>query len=262
VGLLRKASLWSYIMGIWELLSVILLMAAVVILVFPLMAMMSPMPPLGILATLYEALNSFMTAITVVLGITLLTTFIFGYYLFKVGGLYDVGSLKLAGVCSMIMALGFPLLIYGLYQFLAVLLTMLPTPPADAVTIILSSIGMLLLGAAVIGLFGFMFFIAFIIGTSGMKTRTGVGDFGTAMWLSIVGLFISFLFPIAIILFGSGLSKLSKLGTSRPTIRVASAEAPKVSTRRETVYCPYCGARVESDALFCQSCGSSLKKED
>ena len=262
MGLVRKASLWSYVMGIWELLSVIVLMGVILVLVFPLMSMMGPVPTPSIIASLYQMLDSFMLALVIVLGITVPITFVFGYYSYKVGSLYGVGSLKLAGFCSMIMALGYPVLIYGLYEFLGVLFSMLPSPPVNFTQVILGSLGLLLMGAAIVGLFGFIFFIAFIIGASGMKNRTGVGDFGTAMWLSIVGLFITFLFPIGVIIFGSGLSKLSKIGTTRPTGRAAPAEAPKATTRRETMYCPYCGAKVEPDALFCQSCGSSLKKED
>jgi hypothetical protein len=263
LGLLKKASLWSYIMGIWELLSVLVLMVAIFALAFPFMSMMGPSPdPTAIMAAIYQVLNSLMTAIVIVLVITLPITFVFGYYSYKVGGLYGLGSLKLAGFCSMIMALGYPLLIYGLYQLLNVVLLMLPFPPGNYLQIIIGSIGPLVMGALVVGLFGFIFFIAFIVGASGMKRKTGVADFGTAMWLSIVGLFISFLIPIALIIFGSGLSKLGKLSTSRPTGRAAPAEAARVPTRRETMYCPYCGAKVEPDALFCQSCGSSLKKED
>jgi hypothetical protein len=260
--LLRKASLWSYVLGIWAFLSVIVVMAAVFLMVFPLLSMMTPIPPPSIIPALYQMLNSFMIALVVVLGITVPIIFAFGYYSYKVGALYGVGSLKLAGACSMIAALGVPLIIYGLYQFLAVLLTMIPTPPPNIAEVILGSLGFLLMGVVVVGLFGFIFFIAFIIAASGMKTRTGIGDFNTAMWLSIVGLFISFLFPIAVIIFGSGLSKLSKLGATRLARGAAPVEATKVPTRRETVYCPYCGAKVEPDALFCQSCGSSLKKEE
>jgi hypothetical protein len=249
-------------MGIWELLSVIVLMAAVFIIIMPLLTMMGPIPTPGIIASLYQMLNSLMLALVVVLGITVPITFAFGYYSYKVGAVYDVGSLKLAGACNMIMALGYPLLIYGLYQFLGVLLIMLPSPPLNFAEVIIGSLGYLLMGAVVVVLFGFIFFIAFIIAASGMKTRTGIGDFNTAMWLSIVGLFISFLFPIAVIIFGSGLSKLSKLGATRPARGAAPTEAAKLPTRRETVYCPYCGAKVEPDALFCQSCGSSLKKEE
>jgi hypothetical protein len=260
--LLRKASLWSYVIGIWELLSVIVVLAAVFIMVMPLLTMMGPIPTPGIIALIYQALNSLMIALVVVLGITVPITFAFGYYCYKVGDLYDVGSLKLAGACNMITALGYPMLIYGLYQFLTMLFSMLPSPPPNFAEVIFGSLGFLLLGAGVVGLFGFVFFIAFIVAASGMKTRTGISDFGTAMWLSIVGLFIPFFFPIAVMIFGSGLSKLSKVGATRPARGAAPMEAAKVPTRRETVYCPYCGARVEPDALFCPSCGSSLKKEE
>lgn len=250
-------------MGGWQLLSVLVLLGIVFVMLYPILSLMTPGFTPSV-ALIYQILDSIITSITIVGAITIPITLFFGYYSYKAGQLCGVGTLKLAGFSSIIMALGYPMVVAGIYQLMSTLLSMMPTPPPNAYQIIMGSVGLLALGALIVGGFYLIFFFSFIIAASAMKNRTGINDFGTAMWLSIVGLFIPFIFPIGLLLFGSGLSKLARQGEPTPTGAAAPAApvAPaKAPVRRETMYCPYCGARVDPDAIFCQSCGSSLRKE-
>jgi hypothetical protein len=196
------------------------------------------------------------------MGITMLITIIFGYFLYKVGSQYDVGSLKVAGISAVIVSLGIPVVIYGLSQLLIVIVSIPSPPPLTITSYIFGAVYPLLLGAAVVGIFGLVFFISFLIGASGMKNRTGIEGFHTAMILGIVGIFVGITLPIGIIIFGSALSRLAREeGTEKTARSAAAGETATAPAKRGTMYCPYCGAKVESDALFCPSCGSSLKKE-
>lgn len=261
VGLLKRAATLSYISGVWDLVAGVVLVAAIIIAIGPFMSMMVP-PYTFSLAMLTQMFNSIMLAVSVVLGITVLITIIFGYFLYKVGSQYDVGSLKVAGISGIIVALGIPFVIYGLYQLLMALLS-IPTPPPLTITsYILGAVYPLILGAAVVAIFGLIFFISFLIGASGMKNKTGIEGFHTAMILGIVGIFVGITLPIGVIIFGSALNSLAREeGTEKTAKPAAAGETATAPTKRGTMYCPYCGAKVESDVLFCPSCGSSLKKE-
>ncbi len=227
----------------------------------PFMSMMVP-PYTFSIGMLTQMFNSIMLAVSVVIGITMPITIIFGYFLYKVGSQYDVGSLKVSGISGIIVALGIPVVIYGLYQLPMALLS-IPTPPPPTITsYILGALYPLLLGAAVVAIFGLIFFISFLIGASGMKNKTGIDGFHTAMILGIVGIFVGITLPIAVIIFGSALNRLAREeGTEKIAKPAAAGETATAPMKRGTMYCPYCGAKVESDVLFCPSCGSSLKKE-
>lgn len=259
VGLVKRAATWSYIMGVWELVSVVVLFAAIISLVFPLVSMS------GGISSLTQIFDSVILAVAIVLAITIPITMIFGYYMYKVGGQYDVGSLKVTGISAMIMGIGYPVALLGLYTFFNALtsIPLSPSPsPADIYSI-LGSLEWLILGAGVLAIFGLIFFISFIIGASGMKSRTSIDQFGSAMVLAIVGIFTGVTFPIGIILFGSALKKaVGQEGTEKIAKPGASQEVVRTPGRRGPTYCPYCGAKIEPDSLFCPSCGSSLKKEE
>lgn len=211
IGLLRKASLWICVAGIWQLLPVIGFM----ILVFGMLYTISNMIPIPI-----EALNSISNSyllVSTILWITIPITIILGYYSYKVGVLYGFSSLKLTGTCNIIMTLAYPVLFIGLSQFVQMLSSILPSPPVNYPQLMQGWIGLLLIGGVFVCFFGLISLIAFIFGSSTMKKNSGIGKFGKAMWLSIVGLLMWFLIPIAVAEFGSGLRKLSKPNTARPT---------------------------------------------
>lgn len=261
VGLLKRAATLSYISGTWDLVAGVVLVAAILLAIGPFLSMMVP-PYTFSLTMLTQMINSIMLAVTVVLGITMMITIIFGYFLYKVGSQYDVGSLKLAGISAIIISLAIPAVIYGLYQFVMVLVSMPIPPPITITSYILGALGPVLLGAAVMGIFYLVFFISFLIGASGMKNKTGIDGFHTAMILGIVAIFVVITLPIGIMIFGSALNKLAREeGTEKTAKPSAAGETATGPTKRGTMYCPYCGAKVESDSLFCPSCGSSLKKE-
>jgi len=247
-------------MGIWYFVAVILVMVSIYIVVLP---FISEMTGGGVpdVSQVFDMLRNLLLPVIVVAGLTIPISIMFGYFLYKVGKLYNMGSLQLSGISIIIVAIAVIPIIYGLYQLIGTIEHAGGLTEYQLYQAIMGSLGFLIMGAGLAAIFGLIFLIAFIIGTSGMKTATGIGDFGTAMWLTIVGLFISFLFPIGVILFGSGLSKLAKQGGERKVGAPAAEEGAKVPARRQGMYCPYCGAKVEADALFCPTCGSSLKKE-
>jgi hypothetical protein len=235
--------------------------ALVFISVFPFVSMMSPYSTFDP-TMIYQILNSIMFAVILVATITIGIMILYGYFIYKVGSQYDVGSLKLAGISNIIVALAVPVLIYGIYQFTIALLAIPIPPPIYITPYIIGALGPMLLGAAAVGIFGFISIISFLVGCSGMKNKTGIDGFHTAMILGIVGIFIGITGPIAVIIFGSALKTLSTQGEAEKRVRpTAMGEVARVPSTRGTTYCPYCGAKVEPDSLFCPSCGSSLKKE-
>jgi len=259
-GIVKNASTWSYIIGAWYFIAVILLMVSLYTVVLPFIPMMG----YGItpdVSLIVEMLNAILMPIIVVAALTIPISILFGYFSYKVGKMYNLGSLQLAGISMMIVAVTIVPLIYGLYQLPAALTYAITLPPAQATRYVIGSMGLLLMGAGLAAIFGLIFYIAFIIGLSGMKNATGISDFGTAMWLTIAGLLLTFLFPIGVLIFGSGLGKLARQGGERKVGAPAAEEEAKVPARREGMYCPYCGAKVEADALFCPTCGSSLRRE-
>lgn len=247
-------------MGIWYFIAVILVMVSAYVVVLPFISMMGYGGTPDI-SQIVQMLRALLLPVIVVAGLTIPISIMFGYFLYKVGKMYNLGSLELSGISVMIVALAVVPVILALYQLIGVIEYAGGLSPYLAYQYIMGSLGLLILGAGLAVIFGLIFLIAFIIGVSGMKNATGIGDFGTAMWLTIIGLFISFLFPIGVLLFGSGLSKLAKQGGERKVGAPVAEEGAKVPARRQGMYCPYCGAKVEADALFCPTCGSSLKKE-
>jgi hypothetical protein len=197
--------------GLWQLLPVI----GFIILVFGMLYTISTMIPIPVEA-LQSISNSYLF-VSAILWITIPITIILGYYSYKVGVLYGIGSLKLTGICNIILTLAYPVLFIGLTQFVQLLSSILPSPPVNYPQLMQAWIGLLLIGGVFVCFFGIVSLIGFILGSSAMKKNSGIGKFGRAMWLSIVGLLVWFLIPIAIVEFGSGLGKLSKPNIARPT---------------------------------------------
>jgi hypothetical protein len=263
IGTLKKASTFSYIMGAWSFLAVVIVIVGIMTMMAPYIQMMSSSGYTGTFdaTQLTDMLNAILLPIMAVAVITIPISLLFGYYTYRAGDVQGVGSIKVAGVSMMIVSVSAVPLIYSLYTLFQDIPNLIGLSSTDLYTTLMSSLTLMLLGAALAGIFGLVFFVAFLVGLSNMKNTTGIGDFGTAMWLVIISIFIGITFPIGILLFGSGLSKLARQGTERRATAPTVEEGAKAPVRRQLVYCPYCGAKVESDALFCPTCGSSLKKE-
>lgn len=261
-GLLKRAATWSYVTGAWLLISVVVLVVAIFAMIIPIAGSMTGSSALSAVSQIF---SSIFLAFTFVFAITIMITIVFGYYLYKIGGQYNLGSLKVSGIFAMLVGFLFPLVIYGLYTFFNTLtsgvLNLALLTSTSYTAYLLSVAGTLILSVALVGIFGFVALIALIVGSSAMKGKTGVGTFGTAMILMILGLLIGITFPIGIILFGSALSTSARQ-EREPTARPSDAQGVgRTAVSRGTIFCPYCGAKVDSDNLFCPSCGSSLKKE-
>jgi hypothetical protein len=266
---LKKAATFSYIMGAWYFLAGIIAAVAVVAMMMPYVQTM--MGPSGMgggpidANTITGLLNAVLLPVMVVAAITIPIMLIFGYYSYRVGDVQGLGSLKLAGVSMIIVSLAIAPLIYSVYLVFQDLIQELPSlvvlPYTEIGPRLMQLLAPVLMSGTIIGLFYLIFAISFIVGLSNLRNNTGIGDFGTAMWLAIIGLFIGITFPIGVIMFGSGLNKLATQGTARRAGAPAAEESVKATPRRQLVYCPYCGAKVEPDALFCPTCGSSLRKE-
>lgn len=261
VGLVNRAATWSYIMGIWMLVSVVVLIGALFSILPSVMSLSYGMSSTTLLSQFFNAL---ILAIGIVLAITIPVTVIFGYYSYKVSDQFGVGSVKVFGISAMIMGIASPIALFGLYQFFQAVSTipLTPSPSPLVLNSLFGSLGVLILGAGVLAIFGLIFFISFCVGANGMKHETGIDQFGSAMILAIVGIIVGITFPIGIILFGSALKKASKQeGTEKIAKPSATQEFARGPISRGTMFCPYCGAKIEPDSLFCPSCGSSLKKE-
>jgi hypothetical protein len=133
-------------------------------------------------------------------------------------------------------------------------------------------------------------YVGLIIAGFTMKQKTNIGAFTAVGVLAVIGILIGFIIPIAIIVLGAAFSQLaSKGGVAQPAIgqtgekeyaplyasagQVAGPVEPAEQAVRPkerqisesgvgaTVlrYCPYCGAKVRADDLFCAVCGSNLK---
>ncbi|WXG47601.1 MAG: zinc ribbon domain-containing protein [Candidatus Atabeyarchaeum deiterrae] len=270
-GLLRKAARASYLIGTWQILAAVIAVVVVLLTLFPLLSIVMSMsyyvPPTpaqiaAMVNSLVQWFNSILIWLGFLVGLTVVFALVFGYYTYKVAQRYDVASLKVAGFSYMLMSLGTLPLLYGVYQFIQVLPTIdFGLPSATILEQIFGSMGLMLVGVLLLGLLGLTFIISFAVGLSGMKKKTGISTFGTAMILVIL-FFLGITLLIAIFLYGSALSTLAKEGGQPKTAKATiEEEGTKSSAKRGQAYCPNCGAKIEVDALFCPTCGSSLKKE-
>jgi hypothetical protein len=259
-GTVKNASTWSYIMGIWYFVAVIVVMVATYAVLLP---FISTFASGGVpnISQIVDMFRSLLLPVIVVAVITVPTAIVFGYFLYKVGKMYRLSSLQISGISVMIVSAAILPIVYGLYQLIEAIQYIAGLTATQILNSINTSLDILIMSAGLAALFGVIFLITFIIGASGMKNATGISDFKTAMWLAIAGLFVSFLFPIAVLLFGTGLSRLAKQGVEREAGAPTLERGATMRASRQAIYCPYCGAKVEPDALFCLSCGSSLKKE-
>jgi hypothetical protein len=272
ISTLKKAAISSYVMGSWFFVAMIVMIVSAVIVILPLLPAMGygygygygAMPDISQIAQILDAL---LIPIVAVAGLTIPIAIMFGYFTYKAGNVYHTSSLQVAGASVMIVAVAVVPIVYGVYLVFEAVKYAVGLDTVAAVDYIMGSMGALALGAILAVIFGLVFLISFIVGLSNLKNSTGVSEFGVAMWLMIVGLITmiigigGILIPIGILLFGVGLGKSGRQGVERRVAPPGIEEGAKAPARRQIVYCPYCGAKVESDALFCPTCGSSLRKE-
>jgi hypothetical protein len=189
----------------------------------------------GTMAQLAQAMNTILPLALVSISITLLLTIFFAFYTFKVGQLYDIGTVKIAGPAYVIMQLAtIPVLLAVIQLF--PLLPALISNPTSVLSQVWGILALILIGGLVAVAFLLVFIITFLLGLNSMKTQTEVSLFHTAMWLAIIGIVLSFLnsffsgfgipispgdivLDIAIITYGLALGRAAKQGMAPQRLR-------------------------------------------
>jgi hypothetical protein len=268
-GTLRKASRISYSLGIWAILSVVILVIVVFTTLFQLMTVItysfgygttpSPAEISAIFSSIVSWFDSIFIWIALIWAISLAIAVTFGYYTYKVGQRYDVVGLKFAGFSFMLISFGSAASIYGLYVLVQNLPSIASLPPATMSTQILASTGVLGIGGILTFVLSLVWIISFAFGLSNMKKKTGINTFGSAM-ICVILFFLAIPLLIGIFLYASALSQLANQEEGAKREKATTGQGTP-SARRGAGYCPYCGAKIEPDSLFCPTCGSSLKKE-
>jgi hypothetical protein len=269
-GTLRRASKLSYLLGIWALLSVVIVAIVVLTTIFQVLtaimpSLSYPVTPTpaqisAIISSIVSWFDSIFIWIVVIWGISFVIAVTFGYYTYKVGQSYDVTPLKVAGFSFMLVSFGSAASIYGLYVFVQNLPSIATLPVTAMTTQLYTIMGSLSIGGLLSFVLGLMWIISFTFGLSNMKKKTGINTFGSAM-ICVILFFLAVPLLIGIFLYGSALSQVANQEEGAKREKATAREGTSVQARRGTGFCPYCGAKVEPDSLFCPTCGSSLKKE-
>jgi hypothetical protein len=257
-------------MGIWEIVSAAVLVIVFFVSLFQVLSTIGYTSTGGYIPTstsittmtssLVEWFDSILIWIALVWGISLAIAFAFGYYTYKVGQRYDVVSLEITGVSYMLMLIAGVGMIYGLYALIQNLPSIVSLPASMISGGLYSIMGVMIIGGVISAVLGLIWIITFAIGLSNMKKKTGINTFGSAM-ICVVLFFLGIPLLIGIFLYGSALSQLANQEESTKREKTAASGGTRMPAGRGMTYCPYCGAKVETDALFCPTCGSSLKKE-
>ncbi len=235
-SLMHKASLACFAVGIFAIASSIAQSILTYSVVAPIeSAIASGVVNPGTIAQLSQAMNTILPLALVSVTITLLLTIFFAYYTFKVGQLYDIGTVKIAGPAYVIMQLAtIPVLLAVLQLF--PLLPALISNPTTVLPQLWGLVVLILIGGLAAVAFLLVFIITFLLGLNSMKKQTGVSLFQTAMWLAIIGIVLSLLnsfisgigipisigdivLDIAIIAYGLALSKAAKEGMAPQRLR-------------------------------------------
>ncbi|WXG44956.1 MAG: hypothetical protein WED04_13175 [Promethearchaeati archaeon SRVP18_Atabeyarchaeia-1] len=210
--LLSRAALLSYVMGALVLVLDVALFAWVFTVALPYSS-----------ASAQLSLETFVTILWVVLillPITILVSAFFGYYSRKVGDTYNASSLKLAGLMAILLAVVAIPVAVGIYGFVAILQAF-ASPPGSIIMVFIQLIVGIGLALAFLALFvllalvllvvlGLVFEVSLFTGLSSMYEVTGIGEFKTAKWLVLAGIFVLIPLPIGILFYARGLSKLSR----------------------------------------------------
>jgi hypothetical protein len=219
---LKRAALFSYIMGAMTLGLDVVLFVWVFTVVLPYSSVPAQI-----------SLQTFITIlwlVAILLPITMFISVLFGYYTRKVGDAYNVGSLKLAGLMAIILTIVAIPVAIGIVGFVAILQTLLSSPPSSIIALFVQlvlGIGLalaflalfVLLALALAAILGLVFEISLFTGISGIYEATSIRDFNVARWLVLVGIFVLITLPIGIIFYARALSKLSKGGKAGKPVK-------------------------------------------
>ena len=242
-GMMRNASFVSYAVGLFAIGSSIAQSIISLSALGPLeSAIASGHYDSSTIALISQTLTNILPMTLIILGITVLLTIFFAYYTFKVGQAYEIGSIKIAGVAYVIMELSTLPLLLAAYELFP-LLPALISNPSSVYSQLLSIVVLLLVSSLAALAFLIVFVVTFCLGLHRMDAQTGIGLFGTAMVLVIIGIILTFfnsvfasvgipisvgnlLLQVSIILFGVGLGKAGREGRvqSRLKERVAQEE--------------------------------------
>jgi hypothetical protein len=242
--MMRKASLSSYALGVFAIASSIASTILESSVLGPIeSALATGTVNASVLTQLYQIMGSFLPLTLLALLVTLFLAIVFAYYNFAVGRAYDVGSLRIAVMAYvMVQLLVIPVLLVA-YELIPVVAQILSNP-GNVTAIAGQSFGLvILIGLAGLSSFVFLvvFIVAFLMGLNRMQKDTEISLFGTAMWLALIGIILSFLNgyiftplgvpvnvgdiiqQIAIVLFGFSLSKAAKEGRVPMSLRQRAA---------------------------------------
>lgn len=273
IGWLKRTATVCYVMGVW--------LFVVLIAVFA-VAFQAAYEVVYSGMTLQQAFAPFVPVIIGFSVVSAILSVLFGMGSIKIGQNYDSMALVFVGaiyLLSTIMSL-----ILSPWAFTstnAVIIGGQLVTTRDPTVSLLNSIN------EAISLIGY---VGLIIAGFTMKQKTNIGAFTAVGVLTVIGILIGFIIPIAIIVLGAAFSQLaSKGGVAQPAVgqtgekeyaplyasagQVAEPVEPaeqavrpkerQISEPSEgaTVlrFCPYCGAKVSADDLFCAVCGSNLK---
>ena len=239
--LMRNASFVSYAVGIFAIASSIAQSVITYAALGPIeTAIATNQYNSSTLTLISQALTSILPITLIILGITVMLTLFFAYYTFMIGGAYEIGSIKTAGVAYAIYELAILPILLAAYELFP-LLPALMTNPNAALSQVYGVVVLILVGGLLAFAFLIIFIVAYCVGLNHLGKETGIGLFGNAMTLAIIGIILSFLnsilaslgvpinigallLQVSIILFGMALSKAGKEG--RLPRRLAERNAP------------------------------------
>jgi hypothetical protein len=273
VGWLRRTAKVCYILGIWLIIVVIATYA---------IAFQAASEVVYSGLSLHQAFEPYVSLIVGLSVVSAILSVLFSVGTVKIGQNYSSPAFVLVGV------------FYLLSTIMSLVLTPLAIASTDATVVggqlVTTRDPTVSLFTTLNEVIQLIAYVGLIIASFTMKGKTDVGTFTAVGVLTIIGVLIGFLVPIAIIILGGAFSQTaSRPRVAQPTIAQIGQEnyAPPYSSertpaepveagehelRREGVSpeisagdlasgrCPYCGAKVRSDDLFCAACGSSLKR--
>jgi hypothetical protein len=235
-GLMHRASLACFAVGIFAIASSVAQSILTYSVLAPIeAAIASGSTDPATMTQLGQAMNTVLPLFLVSITITIMLTIFFAYYTFKVGQLYDIGTVKIAGPAYVIMQLAIlPVLLAVLQLF--PLLPALVSDPSSVLPQLWGLVVLILIGGLAAVAFLLVFIITFLLGLNSLRAQTGVNLFQTAMVLGIIGIVLSFLnsvfssigipfsvgdivLDIAIITYGLALSKAAKEGMAPQRLR-------------------------------------------
>jgi hypothetical protein len=273
VGWLRRTAKVCYILGIWLIIVVIATYA---------IAFQAASEVVYSGLSLHQAFEPYISLILGLSVVSAILSILFSVGTIKIGQNYSSAAFVFVGV------------IYLLSTIMSLVLSPLAIASTDAMVeggqLVTTRDPTVSLFTTLNEVIQLIAYIGLIIASFTMKQKTDVGTFTAVGVLTIIGVLIGYLIPIAIIILGGAFSQTaSKPRVAQPTLAQIGQQkyAPPYSSERTPAEpvepgehepgregaspvisagdlasgrCPYCGAKVRLDDLFCAACGSSLKQ--